>query len=267
MQVAEEYAKEGGGWTTSRHYSVPTTDLPMHKLSPLLPWFRSLLQCKLFPALAEQFGEGGGGEGARTSGAPSAALGGYAVHDAFVVRYEGGRQRHLPLHRDQSTHSFTVALNSTHEYQGGGTFFPCLGRPLRPEKGHVLSFRGSILHGGDPTWSGVRYIIACFVYALHPLRPLPSSSSVAATMRGDGSGTGAGLGGGEGGGVAKCEGVGLAERGSAGVGKRKGRSDGGGRNAGGSGDAGEEDCKKRSAIDFGSNSPSARGFAFNFGAA
>ena len=33
-----------------------------------------------------------------------------AVHDAFVVRYEEGKQRHLPLHRDQSTHSFTASI-------------------------------------------------------------------------------------------------------------------------------------------------------------
>lgn len=31
------------------------------------------------------------------------------MHDAFVVRYEEGKQRHLPLHRDQSTHSFTAS--------------------------------------------------------------------------------------------------------------------------------------------------------------
>lgn len=57
-----------------------------------------------------------------------------------------------------------IALNGLGEYTGGGTFFPCLGRSLRPPAGHVLSFGGSILHGGDPLLSGVRYIIACFCY-------------------------------------------------------------------------------------------------------
>lgn len=33
-----------GGWTTSRHYAVPTTDLPIHVLKPVLPWFRSLVR-------------------------------------------------------------------------------------------------------------------------------------------------------------------------------------------------------------------------------
>lgn len=57
-----------------------------------------------------------------------------------------------------------IALNGLDQYSGGGTFFPCLGRSLRPPEGHALSFRGDILHGGDPLIRGVRYIIACFCY-------------------------------------------------------------------------------------------------------
>ncbi|CAM9664192.1 unnamed protein product [Scytosiphon promiscuus] len=151
IKAAESYSQVNGGWTTSRHYAVPTTDLPVHVLEPLLPWFRSLVSERLFPALAANFGLRAGARRV-------------FVHDAFVVRYEEGKQRHLPLHRDQSTHSFTIALNGLDEYTGGGTFFPCLGRSLRPAEGHALSFRGDILHGGDPLISGVRYIIACFCY-------------------------------------------------------------------------------------------------------
>ena len=73
-----------------------------------------------------------------------------AVHDAFVVKYDastssvssdddadGGKgkgQRYLPLHCDQSSHSFTIALNSADDYEGGGTYFPTLGAVLRPGK-------------------------------------------------------------------------------------------------------------------------------------
>ena len=39
------------------------------------------------------------------------------IFDAFVVKYcARGGQRHLPLHRDQSTHSFTIALNASDAY-------------------------------------------------------------------------------------------------------------------------------------------------------
>jgi hypothetical protein len=93
-----------------------------------------------------------------------------AIHDAFVVKYQattgtgdvsavleensnssssrsssssreankkgggGGGQTYLPLHCDQSSHSFVVALNDSREYVGGGTYFPKLGTVLRPGK-------------------------------------------------------------------------------------------------------------------------------------
>ncbi|EKX34611.1 hypothetical protein GUITHDRAFT_147129 [Guillardia theta CCMP2712] len=66
--------------------------------------------------------------------------------------------RHLPVHRDQSTHSFTIALNARSCYEGG------LGTAIKPEQGHVLSFEGDMLHGGEPITSGVRYILAAFTY-------------------------------------------------------------------------------------------------------
>ena len=82
-----------------------------------------------------------------------------AIHDAFVVKYDTGKpvlqagaaadsltdravggetaaavtsQTYLPLHCDQSSHSFTIALNSESEYEGGGTYFPSIGSVMRP---------------------------------------------------------------------------------------------------------------------------------------
>ena len=56
------------------------------------------------------------------------------MHDAFIVKYRCdsvGSQRYLPIHIDQSTHSFTIALNSMEEYDGGGTYFVDLGAAIR----------------------------------------------------------------------------------------------------------------------------------------
>jgi hypothetical protein len=42
IQCAESYAAARGnsdGWTTSRHYAVPTTDIPLHELTELHSWF------------------------------------------------------------------------------------------------------------------------------------------------------------------------------------------------------------------------------------
>lgn len=83
------------------------------------------------------------------------------MHDAFVVKYDAGvpmpsarshaaktaatpavpaapsseearGQTYLPLHCDQSSHSFTIALNANDEYEGGGTYFPALNHVFRP---------------------------------------------------------------------------------------------------------------------------------------
>ena len=112
------------------------------------------------------------------------------VNDAFVVKYEhAARQRHLPLHTDQSVLSLTIALNSSEgedtgeeveeagsreggagsevRYRGGGTFFESLGRAMVPVKGGLVSFPGDLSHGGMQITGGVRYIIACFLYVAH----------------------------------------------------------------------------------------------------
>ena len=46
------------GWTTSRHYSVPTTDIPVHHLPKTLAWFNEALRSKLAPMLAAQYPTG-----------------------------------------------------------------------------------------------------------------------------------------------------------------------------------------------------------------
>ena len=43
------------------------------------------------------------------------------VHDAFLVRYAAGAQAQLPMHTDESQFSFTLALNPSADYGGGGT--------------------------------------------------------------------------------------------------------------------------------------------------
>jgi len=39
-------------------------------------------------------------------------------------------RRYLPLHTDQSSHSFVLALNQREEYEGGGTYFADLGATI-----------------------------------------------------------------------------------------------------------------------------------------
>jgi hypothetical protein len=123
IQWAELAAQERkDGWTTSRHYAVPTTDIPIHEVPIILKWFNNVLVHRLRLLLALQFGKNEVGKNGCN----------IHIHDAFVVQYDSKKQRHLPLHRDQSTHSFTIALNQRNEYDGGGTFVAKINDSLRP---------------------------------------------------------------------------------------------------------------------------------------
>mmetsp|Transcript_19308 Transcript_19308/g.26700 ORF Transcript_19308/g.26700 Transcript_19308/m.26700 type:complete len:797 (-) Transcript_19308:227-2617(-) len=147
-----EAAAQGGRWTTSRHYSVPTTDLPLHSLPRSLAWFNSALQTTLGPMLATLY--------------PSKVKSPdwVRVHDAFVVKYDSAAQKGLPLHSDQSEYSMTIALNSLSEYEGGGTYFEEIGLSVRPDIGEASSFPGFLYHQGNDITSGYRYIIAVFFF-------------------------------------------------------------------------------------------------------
>jgi uncharacterized membrane protein YgcG len=150
VALAEGRASSLGGWTTSRHYAVPTTDLPVHDSDALLGWFTNAFRTRIAPWLAQHMHT------------PITAL---AVHDAFVIKYSAAAQRLLPLHIDESTLSFTLPLNRQSEYDGGGTYFGPLGRSVRPPMGALVAFHGGrVLHGGEPVVRGTRYVLAAFLY-------------------------------------------------------------------------------------------------------
>ena len=159
-----EWAKAANGWTTHRHYAVPTNDVPVHTVPSLLQWFRPWFRHTVRPLLGRQFGNDGRY---------------YHVHDAFVVRYTGcddwkdnekesGREASsssfLPIHVDESTHSFVLALNQ--DFEGGGTYFRDYRLCLAPrEPGTLVAFRGdSLWHGGNRVTAGVRYILTGFLF-------------------------------------------------------------------------------------------------------
>jgi hypothetical protein len=125
---AEHYSKQNeNGWTTSRHYTVPTTDIPLSSITTISSWFiHDIFQKRIKQMLQNQF-------------YPDSKQLKIIVNDLFVVKYhihdddddEGNGddqgksvQRYLPIHSDQSTHSFVIALNQPEiDFHGGGTFF------------------------------------------------------------------------------------------------------------------------------------------------
>jgi tetratricopeptide (TPR) repeat protein len=142
-----------GVWSRDRHYAVPTHDVPVHSVEPLLQWFNQDLMDQLVrPLLSDWFH------------LPEHE---FYVHDAFCVRYDGVDHEAgaalLPIHCDESTHSFVLSLNE--DYTGGGTYFYDHDRIVRTGVGDLLCFQGDrILHGGELVVAGARYILAGFLY-------------------------------------------------------------------------------------------------------
>ena len=148
VQAAEAWGAKHGGWTTSRHYSVATTDVPLIDLPDLLPSFNKALHAALLPALAAVY--------------PRAAplVSRLHVLDCFLVRYDAAAQASLPTHTDQSLLSFTISLNDPSEYEGGGTYFKGIDRAVdAPAAGHAVLFPGKVEHGGHPITAGRRYLV------------------------------------------------------------------------------------------------------------
>ena len=141
-------------WTKNRHGNFPTTDLPIVELPQTLQFIRHALVERIYPMLAKQFG----------SFLPDASK--LRVADGFVVKYDAaGGQKELKPHRDGSVVSFNIALNPSHEYDGGGTWFSSLGDEavVKIEQGEIVSHASALLHGGHGITWGKRYILVAFV--------------------------------------------------------------------------------------------------------
>ena len=148
LEAERHAASSGAGWTTSRHYAVPTTDLPVYAIPDVCAWFGKLMVDLIGPLLTAAFT------------LPSQNCCNVSVLDAFIVKYSvpiagdkttAAAQRYLPLHVDQSTHSMVISLNSLSSYQGGGTFFADLGSSIRIGD-HALVYIDCLL-----------YLLVCYI--------------------------------------------------------------------------------------------------------
>mmetsp|Transcript_31611 Transcript_31611/g.78248 ORF Transcript_31611/g.78248 Transcript_31611/m.78248 type:complete len:258 (+) Transcript_31611:155-928(+) len=141
------------GWSTKRHGSYPTTDLPLPSLPNSLAMFNAKLEQTILPLM-----------GAHFSQAIPGSMTSLRVADAFVVKYNAaGGQTELKPHRDGSVLSFNIALNMASEFEGGGTWFASTDSSLRLEQGEMLMHASGCLHAGSPITSGTRFILVGFV--------------------------------------------------------------------------------------------------------
>jgi hypothetical protein len=168
-------------------FSVPSnnipnfdlSDLPLIELPNTLKFLRLALVERIYPLLSSQFG----------FVLPDPTK--LRLADGFVVKYDAdGGQTQLKPHRDGSVLSFNIALNPSHDYDGGGTWFSSLeAKPshaihnsddedtfwqekvhrhsdtaaVRIDQGEMVSHASALLHGGHGITSGKRYILVGFV--------------------------------------------------------------------------------------------------------
>lgn len=135
-------------WTTGRHRSYPTTDIPVGQVWELDMLMGDKLRRVIMPAIATAFGVD-----------PTHLW----LRDMFLVKYEVGAQVKLNMHRDASPFSFIVHINPLDEFEGGGTLFERDGALVRLRPGECLIFRGSERHAGVEVTRGRRIIVTGFV--------------------------------------------------------------------------------------------------------
>jgi len=139
---AHHSEKLGGQWGSVRSSSVHTTDVAVEDISILRPWLRQLLRSALFPMLAAAFPKLADGSSTMDPTTGSSRM---RVHDAFIVRYDAEAEAQslsLPEHRDTSSMSMVVALNSESEgeYSGGGTWFEALDKSGMCSSAALISY-------------------------------------------------------------------------------------------------------------------------------
>ena len=128
--------------------------IQVHAIPTVLAWLNRELRRNILPLLADLF-----------MFDPTHVR----LRDAFIVKYEAGKQSRLPTHVDESLFSFTVLLNDPLEFDGGGTFFEAIGGAVAGVgKGGMVSFSGRVRHGGVGITRGTRYILAAFLHLRVP---------------------------------------------------------------------------------------------------
>lgn len=144
---SEEYAKNNGGWTTSRHENYATTDIPVEKIVPVFRFVLHSLQT-IFQKIKSSYCLPKDTE--------------FNIKDIFVVKYSENAQNSLSLHHDGSFITVNILLNDVSEFEGGGTYFND-GTIVFLEQGDMLIHSGKIKHAGMQITKGKRYLLVAFI--------------------------------------------------------------------------------------------------------
>ena len=159
---AEAIAATAGGWGQlglGRPGWLPLTEMPRANA-----WFKQRLDALFYPFLRASWSD--------HLPPLDHAHGSLRVVDAFFSKYassstggDRGLMAKLFKHRDTrygTVFSFNLALNGPEDFAGGGTWIETLGRAVHSRAGHLLTHASGVMHGGNPVWSGTRYILVVF---------------------------------------------------------------------------------------------------------
>ena len=151
---------DGNGWTSQRHRSYATTDIPSHMVGAEVDEnLRRTLSEGLYPRIIDKY-RLNERFGVNVERGERVEIG---VRDLFFVRYDLLRQNELKLHRDGSLVSFNILLNDKSDFEGGGTYFKHLDKVIGIDRGDCVVHSGKVLHAGHPITSGERYILVGFL--------------------------------------------------------------------------------------------------------
>ena len=155
VKAGEETAEKIGGWTTKRHKSYATTDIPVRSLynKNMISRLDDAFRTKIKPKIEKYY---------------KINLGNFGLldhRDMFIVKYEhgDGLQDHLDFHRDGSIISYVLQLSNPNEYVQGGTTFESIGYTHTGQKGSLALHSGKVRHAGNKIFGGKRYILVGFL--------------------------------------------------------------------------------------------------------
>lgn len=144
---SEEYAKNNGGWNSSRHEKYATTDIPVEKVVPVFRYVLFSLKT-IFQKIQTSYCLPKNTE--------------LNIVDLFIVKYNENAQNSLELHQDYSFLTVNLLLNDPSEFEGGGTYFND-GTTVFLEQGDMLIHSGRIKHAGIQITKGKRYLLVAFI--------------------------------------------------------------------------------------------------------